>query len=137
MYLKSEARGKIRVWKKLTAGWFRRAAQIAGEKSEGIARKKLNYNHTTPETSEKLAIKDYLKRIGAFYYHNLAGFGTYIGVPDITAIHNGRVYQIEVKVGKNKQSAGQVAFQKDWVSRGGYYICGGLTEVMIKIKARG
>jgi hypothetical protein len=87
----------------------------------------------TPETCEKRAIKQYLKQIGAFYYHNMAGFGSFIGTPDITAIHKGRVYQIEVKVKKNKQSAGQRAFQKEWTARGGYYICGGLLEVVNKI----
>ena len=88
----------------------------------------------TAESIEKKAIKDYLKIIGVFYYHNLAGLGVYPGIPDLTAIKNSKVYQIEVKVGKNKQSDNQKEFQRMWEQCGGIYICGGLDEVMKIIK---
>ena len=88
----------------------------------------------TLETAEKKAIKDYLKLKGAFVFHNLAGLGCFAGLADLTCIHYGKVYQIEVKAGKNKQSANQKIFQKDWETHGGFYICGGLDEVMEIIK---
>lgn len=89
---------------------------------------------STPETTEKSAIKDYLNIIGAFHYPNTAGLGSYRGIPDITAIYKGQVYQIEVKAGKNKQSPAQEEFQIDWELNGGIYICGGIDAVMAKIK---
>ena len=88
----------------------------------------------TKETAEKKAIKDYLKLKGVFVYHNLAGLGCYPGLADLTCIYKGIVYQIEVKAGKNKQSANQKQFQKDWEEKGGIYICGGLDEIMKIIK---
>ena len=88
----------------------------------------------TKETAEKNAIKQYLKLKNAFVFHNLAGLGCYPGLADLTCIHFGRVYQIEVKAGKNKQSVNQKQFQEDWEDKGGFYICGGLNEVMKIIK---
>lgn len=88
----------------------------------------------TPETAEKTAIKQYFQLIGVFYYSNLAGIASYPGLADITAIHNGVVYQIEVKAGKNKQSVNQQKFERTWRANGGNYICGGLAEVMTRIK---
>ena len=84
----------------------------------------------TGETAEKKAIKQYLGYKGVFCYHNLAGLGCYPGLADLTCIFKGKVYQIEVKVGKNKQSENQKIFQRDWEQAGGYYILGGLDEVM-------
>jgi len=88
----------------------------------------------TLETQEKKAIKEYLKLKRVFFYHNLAGLGVYPGIADITAIKDGECYQIEVKIGKYKQSENQVEFQKEWEAQGGIYICGGLDEVMSLIK---
>ena len=88
----------------------------------------------TPESAEKKAIKDYLNYQGIFFYHNLAGLGCFPGLPDLTAIKHGVVYQIEVKTKKGKQSENQLAFQIDWEARGGTYILGGIDEVMKIIK---
>ena len=88
----------------------------------------------TKETSEKKAIKDYLRAKGAFVYHNLAGLGVYPGIPDLTAIWLGKVYQIEVKADGGKQSDNQKEFQRCWEASGGIYILGGIDEVMKKIK---
>lgn len=84
----------------------------------------------TPETAEKNAIKDYLRMKGVFFYHNLAGLGVYPGIPDLTAIKNGSVYQIEVKAKTGRQSERQKEFKRDWEQMGGVYILGGIDEVM-------
>lgn len=44
------------------------------------------------------------------------------GVADITAIKNGRCYQIEVKVGKDKMSKEQISFQSFTEEAKGIYI---------------
>lgn len=80
----------------------------------------------TLETAEKKAIKEYLGYTGWFFYHNLAGLGVYPGIPDLTAIKNGKVLQIEIKAGKGVQSEKQEEFMADWVSSGGFYYCGNL-----------
>ena len=67
---------------------------------------------TTPETAIKRAIKSYLNLKGYFFFHNLAGLGCYPGIPDITAMKNGKVYFIEVKSEKGKQSDRQKDFQR-------------------------
>lgn len=87
----------------------------------------------TPESQEKFAIKQYLTLARAFYFHLLQGLGCYAGAPDLIAAKDGKVYAIEVKVGKNKQSLAQKEFQNNWEDRGGIYICGGLNEVIDKI----
>jgi len=84
----------------------------------------------TKETSEKKAIKEYLKIRNVFFYHNLAGLGVFPGVPDITAIKDGIVYQIEVKIKGGRQSENQKEFQRRWTKNGGRYILGGLDEVI-------
>ena len=88
----------------------------------------------TEETMEKVGVKEYLNYLGAFRYHNLAGMGVYPGIPDITCVHKGIVYQIEVKTKKGKQSDNQKIFQDDWEAHGGIYILGGIDEVMEAIK---
>lgn len=88
----------------------------------------------TKETLEKKAIKQYLKIKGVFFYHNLAGLGVYPGVPDLTAIKDGIVYQIEVKIKGGRQSENQNEFQRAWESNGGKYIIGGIDEIMKFIK---
>ena len=65
----------------------------------------------TPETAIKRSIKSYLNMKGYFFFHNLAGLGCYPGIPDITAMKGGRVYFIEVKSEKGKQSDRQKDFQ--------------------------
>lgn len=91
----------------------------------------------TPETLEKKAVKDFLSYSGWFWYSNTAGFGSKPGIPDLTAIKNGRVVQIEVKAKGGKQSPGQVQFQADWEQGGGVYILGGIDEVQSAIRDLG
>jgi hypothetical protein len=88
----------------------------------------------TPETAEKGAIKEYLEAIGACWYWNLAGMGVFPGIPDLTAIYRGQVYQIEAKAPNGRQSEAQRQFQLEWEARGGIYILGGIDEVMRRIK---
>ncbi|OQB18171.1 MAG: hypothetical protein BWY14_01017 [Parcubacteria group bacterium ADurb.Bin192] len=84
----------------------------------------------TPENIEKVAIKEYLDIIGAFHYPNSAGLRSYHGIPDRTAIIDGKVYQIEVKAGSGKQSEAQKRFQRAWEEKGGKYILGGIDDVI-------
>ena len=89
----------------------------------------------TPETAEKIAIKQYLGYFGCYFYHNLQGIGAKKGCPDLTAIdRKGQVWQIEVKAPGGRQSEWQKEFQKNWEANGGKYILGGLDEVMLCIK---
>jgi hypothetical protein len=88
------------------------------------------YKQPTPETLEKKAITRFLQFKGIFYYHNLAGLGVYPGIPDLTAIKDGIVYQIEVKALGGRQSDYQKQFQENWEASGGTYIIGGIDEVM-------
>lgn len=89
---------------------------------------------TTPETNQKRAIKQYLAWKKYFVFHNVAGIGSYAGVPDITAIKDGQVYQVEVKAPGGKQRAAQKVFQDDWERNGGIYIIGDIDEIMAKMK---
>lgn len=90
------------------------------------ARKKI-----TPETALKHTIRDYLRFRGWLIYHNLAGLGSYPGIPDMTAIKGGRVIQIEAKAPRGVQSDRQKDFEREWVERGGVYILARtLEEVM-------
>ena len=84
----------------------------------------------TQETEEKILIKDYLRKRGAFFYHNLARLGSYKGIPDITAIFQGKVYQIEVKTPIGKLSSAQQDFRDKWQEQGGALIVGGFEQVV-------
>ena len=84
----------------------------------------------TLETLEKKAIKDWLDYNGWFRYHNMAGLGSYPGLPDITAAKDSIVLQIEVKAKNGKQSFNQKEFEGRWKTAGGHYICGGLDDVI-------
>lgn len=92
-------------------------------------------SHETPETLEKKAIKEWLTLRGWWWYPNTAGFGVKPGIPDITAIKNGTVAQIEVKVIGGRQSKGQVDFMIDWQNHGGLYILGGIDQVIEALAA--
>lgn len=84
----------------------------------------------TPETKTKQDIKNYLRKRGVFFYHNLACLGSYKGIPDITAIYQGKVYQIEVKTPTGKLSSAQQDFRDKWQEQGGALIVGGLEQVV-------
>jgi len=84
----------------------------------------------TPETSEKHAIRDYLRFKGWFVYHNLAGLGCFAGLTDLTAIRNGIVLQVEVKTEKGVQSQKQKDYEIEWKNQGGHYFCGNLEKLI-------
>ncbi len=99
-----------------------------------------------PEQKEQKAIIDYLKIRGFFVYKNssvgiyVRKTGSYIpaqtkGIADLTAIKDGKVFQIEVKASSGgRQSENQKDFQKEWESKGGKYIIGGLQDVIRESK---
>jgi hypothetical protein len=76
----------------------------------------------TPETAIKKAIKQYLRLKRWFVYSNLQGLGCETGLPDLTAIKQGRVLMIEVKTPKGRQSTSQISFQGIWELYGGEYM---------------
>ena len=98
-----------------------------------------------PEQKEQKAIIDYLRLRGYFVYKN-SSVGIYIrktdkyipaqtkGIADLTAIKDGKVYQIEVKAPNGRQLDNQKEFQKEWEKRGGVYILGGFEEVINQLK---
>ncbi len=102
----------------------------AAEYQKLVAKGKTGKKKITPETAEKIAVKDYLDAMGWWHYPNTAGFGSKRGIPDRTACKKGVVVQIEIKAKGKKQTPGQVDFQADWEAAGGTYVCGGLDEVM-------
>lgn len=88
----------------------------------------------TPETAEKQAIKQYLDLKNYFHFPLLQGLASFKGLPDRIAIRGGKVYAIEVKTGRGKQSQHQKDFQLLWESAGGIYIIGGIDSIMRIIK---
>lgn len=102
----------------------------AAEFQKLVAKGKTGKKKITPETAEKNAIKDWLNFNGWFWYPNTAGLGSKPGIPDLTAIKNGEVVQIEVKAASGRQSPKQIEFQGDWERSGGRYVCGGLDQVI-------
>jgi hypothetical protein len=84
----------------------------------------------TPETAEKIAVKDYLDAKGYFHFPLLQGLASYKGLPDRIAIKNGKVYALEIKTKKGKQSEYQFKFQSYWQKAGGNYICGDFEKIV-------
>lgn len=76
----------------------------------------------TPETSVKLAIKDYLTITGWYHYPNLAGIGSEDGLADRTAIKNGVTVWIEVKSLTGTQGKKQKEFEAKLKDKCGHYI---------------
>ena len=87
----------------------------------------------TPETAIQKQILDYLSYAGWFVWKNnnvgiyKKSTGSYIpaqmkGIPDLTAIKDGRVLMVEVKTPKGKLSEHQVKFQERYEEAGGIYI---------------
>lgn len=63
----------------------------------------------TPEGKVKDAVKDILKKHGAYYTMPVAsGYGN-VGVPDILACYRGRFIAIECKAGRGKPTALQLS----------------------------
>ncbi|MFH2042415.1 MAG: VRR-NUC domain-containing protein [Acidobacteriota bacterium] len=63
-----------------------------------------------PETLIMRQIKEYLEYRGWFVYRNHQSLGSYPGIPDLTALKNGRVVWIEVKRPGGKISEPQASF---------------------------
>ena len=68
----------------------------------------------TPETRIKQQIIQLLKNLNIWNFPIMQGLGCYPGIPDRFACYKGRVFAIEVKSPKGKQSAAQERFQKAW-----------------------
>jgi hypothetical protein len=68
--------------------------------------------------------KYFVKRIG-FVYENKDK-----KLPTLTAIFQGKVYQIEVKTPTGKLSSAQQDFRDKWQEQGGALIVGGLEQVV-------
>ena len=73
----------------------------------------------TEETALKHAIKHYLALKKILWWYNLAGIGAYKGLPDIMALHQGKLYAIEVKSKKGQLSKYQKNFLQEIEKAGG------------------
>ena len=76
----------------------------------------------TPESSLKSVVKDYLKIKGYFRWHNLAGMGVYLGIPDDFVLHKGVLYGLEYKSAHGRLSPFQEAFRDNMTKYGGVFI---------------
>jgi Holliday junction resolvase len=83
---------------------------------------------TQPESHILRAIRQYLQIGGWYVIRHQAGMGTHPGLADLQAIRDGRVVMIEVKTATGRQSAAQVAFERQWTGCGGEYILARSTE---------
>lgn len=89
----------------------------------------------TPETALKKQTKHYLQLKRVMFWYNMAGIGTYKGLPDIFALRAGIIYAIEFKSSKNKLSKYQQEFLNNIELNGGVAIVARkLEDVMEKIK---
>lgn len=87
----------------------------------------------TEETEIKKQIKDYLKLKRVFFWYNLAGIGAYKGIPDISAIHNGKFYGIEVKKRTGHLSEHQEEFKIRCEDGGGVYVTARKVEDVMEL----
>ena len=78
--------------------------------------------NTRRESDIQRAIRDYLRLMGWFVWHNLQSLGSYRGLADLTAVKNGVVVFIEVKTSRGTLSQYQRQFQQDLTRAGGHYI---------------
>jgi hypothetical protein len=74
------------------------------------------------ERDIRASIKQFLDLHKIWHFHNLQTLGCYRGLPDITAVTQGKVWAIEVKTDTGRQSKAQIEFQKRWEARGHTYI---------------
>ena len=83
------------------------------------------------ESELRQQVKDYLAVKDWFCFYHLAGLGSYRGIPDLTAVKNGRTVWIELKRPRGVQSDYQKQFQADLEAAGGEYIlCRGVDDLM-------
>ena len=83
------------------------------------------------ETDIRRQVRDYLRIRGWFVFHILQGLGSYRGIPDLTAVKNGRTVWIELKRPRGVQSDYQKQFQADLEAAGGEYIlCRGIDDLI-------
>ena len=83
---------------------------------------KVGGRRVTPETALKAAVKEWLSYHGWSHWPNTQGMGSYPGIPDRTAIKDGRVVFIEVKVPGRNLSEAQEAFKDMIGARGGVFL---------------
>lgn len=73
----------------------------------------------TKETEIKRQIKDYMNLKGIFYWYNLQGLGAQKGIPDLFALHEGKLFAIEVKTEKGRLTESQEEFLERVEENGG------------------
>lgn len=80
----------------------------------------------TPETLIKLQIKNWLKGeewMGKLtWWNNLQGIGSWLGLPDIFVLKKGKLYGLEIKSAKGKESDYQRKFGELLIKYGGIYV---------------
>ena len=78
--------------------------------------------NTRRESDIQRAIRDYLRLMGWFVWHNLQSLGSYRGLADLTAVKNGIVMFIEVKTSRGRLTQHQKRFRDHLTRAGGRYI---------------
>ena len=79
------------------------------------------YKYKLKENDIKKMVKQYLTLAEWFHFHILAGLGSFLGIPDMIAIKNGRVLFLEIKKPGGKLSPGQIIFRDMILYHGGEY----------------
>ncbi len=87
----------------------------------------------TPETQLKQSIKQYLTLKRIFWWYNLAGVGSYKGLPDLFAFHKNKLYAIEVKAPRGKLSKHQIDFLARIEEQGGIRVVAYKLEDVIEL----
>ena len=78
--------------------------------------------NTRRESDIQRAIRDYLRLMGWFVWHNLQSLGSYRGLADLTAVKDGTVLFIEVKTSKGRLTQHQERFRDHLTQAGGHYV---------------
>lgn len=76
----------------------------------------------TPETALKKAVRDYAGYVGMRLWAIIGNLGQEPGIPDFLGLYKGQALAIECKVGRNKLTAHQENFKKEWIKHGGTFI---------------